>query len=213
MRPRAVLLVVFAFVLVGCDSDDRPDRLLHGERASEFSPVPGSVIAQGRVLPRSTLGRRLEGCRADAASNALVVERIGVFGESLTFRNSAGTAVYACDGGIDPAGERRLPWCGLAFGRLSRGRLLDPRLDILCEDRKHRRIAYAFVVPAAGVHWIGVDQGGYTELYEVLARLPVRVATERRIDTSRSSAVFEVTQYDTHGRELVRGDLEAFVAG
>jgi len=66
------------------------------------------------------------------------------------------------------------------------GALLDPRLDILCRDRKGRALAYAWVDPAAGVRWIGVDQGSYTEVYEVLARLPVRIASIRGIQAGRA---------------------------
>ena len=94
-----------------------------------------------------------------------------------------------------------------------RGKLLDPRLDILCRDRKGRALAYAWVEPASGVQWIGVDQGRYTEVYEVLAGLPVRIASIRGVEAGRARATFDVTQYDVHGEELVRGKLEAAVAG
>jgi len=83
----------------------------------------------------------------------------------------------------------------------------------LCRDKKGRTLAYAWVDPAAGVRWIGVDQGKYTEVYEVLARLPVRIASIRGIQAGRARATFDVTQYDGHGRELIRGKLEAAVAG
>ena len=141
------------------------------------------------------------------------MERVGVDDESLTFRNRNGTGVYACDGGIDAAGEHRPPWCGEAFGALADGRLLDPRLDVSCRNRRGVPLAYAFVEPVAGAHWIGVDQGRYSEVYEVVAGLPVRVATTRRISLERARATFEITQYDVDGRELVTGDLEAAVAG
>ena len=211
----AALLVA---VLPGCGGHGRPKRLLYGEPAAEFRPVAGSVMSQGRVLRRTTLGRRLESClfpgdQAAIPADALIVERIGVSGESLTFSNRRHTGVYACDGGIDPAGERPLPWCGTAFGRLVDGRLLDPRLDVLCRDRKGRSLGYAFAEPVAGARWIGVDQGSYTEIYEVLAGLPVRVASARNVRAGEAKAEFEVTQYDVHGRELVKGTLEAAVAG
>ena len=210
---RVIAVAALVVLASGCNDDGRPQRLLYGEHASEFAPVSGSVLAQGRVLTRAMLGRRVQACRGDPPPNARIVERIGVFGESLTFADADGTTVYACDGGLDPAGERQPPWCGFVVGRAVDGRLLDPRLDILCQDREHRRIAYAFVVPVAGAHWIGVREDGYTEIYEVLAGLPVRVATSRGIDAAQSRAVFEVTQYDAQGDELVRADLEAQVAG
>ena len=114
---------------------------------------------------------------------------------------------------IDPAGERSPPWCGEVFGALANGRLLDPRLDIVCRDRRAAPLAYAFVEPVAGAHWVGVDEGRYVEIYEVLAGLPVRVAGTRQVSVANARATFEVTQYDVHGRELVKGDLEAAVAG
>jgi hypothetical protein len=212
---RSVLLLAVA-LLVGCDSSDRPTRLLYGQAAQEFRPVPSSVIAQGRVLSGTTLGRRFTSCRpagAGVRNDAVVVERTGVFGESLTFADDGHKTLYGCDGGTDAAGERKPPWCGNAAGLLSGGKLLDPRLDVLCHDSKGRPLAYAWVEPAAGVRWIGVDQGPYTEIYEVLAGLPVRIVSARGVEPGRARATFDVTQYDSHGNELVKGKLEAAVAG
>jgi hypothetical protein len=210
----AVLLVAVA----GCDDDMRPDRLLHGQAAAEFRPAEGSVVTQTRLLRAGFLGRRLQLCLGSNAgaripADTVVVERVGVFAESLTFPDAAGRYVHACDGGVDPAGERQGPWCGGAVGREFDGRLLDPRLDILCRDRQGRTLAYAWIEPVAGSHWIGVDQGSYMEIYEVAADLPVRIASTRRVDRQRSRATFEVTQYDAGGRELLKGEVEAAVAG
>jgi hypothetical protein len=214
---RLATLLLAVALLAGCDrGGTHPDRLLYGEAAQEFKAVSGSVLAIGRVLDGTTLGRRFTSCRpagAGIGNDAVVVERIGVFGESLTFADSGRKTLYACDGGTDPAGERKLPWCGGSAGRLLRGKLLDPRLDILCRDRKGRALAYAWVEPAAGVRWIGVDQGAYTEIYEVLAGLPVRIASTRGIEIGRARATFDVTQYDNHGKEVIEGRLEAQVAG
>jgi hypothetical protein len=211
-------VVLLLFVAVACDSGGRPKELLYGGRASEFRPVHGSVIAAARILRRPVLGRRLDEClvrgdREAVGRDALVVERVGVEGESLTFANRDGTGVYACDGGVDPAGERRPPWCGTVFGELEQGRLLDPRLDVNCRDRHGKPLAYAFVEPVAGAHWIGVEQDGYVEIYEALAALPVRIATTRGVSVHDARATFDVTQYDLAGRELVKGRLEAAVAG
>lgn len=214
----AIGVALLVAVLPACAGHGRPERLLYGEPAAEFRPVKGSVMSQGRVLHRTTLGRRMESClvpgdRAMIPADVVVVERIGVFGESLTFSNRRHTGVYACDGGIDAAGERPVPWCGTVFGRLVEGRLLDPRLDVRCKDRKGHPLGYAFVEPVRGAHWVGVDQGSYTEIYEVLAGLPVRVACARTVRADEARAEFEVTQYDLHGRELVKGRVEATVAG
>jgi hypothetical protein len=195
-----------------CAGGGRPGRLLDGAAAAEFSPVPGSVLTEGRVVQSGAIESCLSSDeRANIAADAPAVERIGVSG--LTFANRSQTGVYACDGGIDSSGERAPPWCGQAFGAYVEGRLLDSRLDVICQDRSRAPLAYAFVVPVEGAHWIGVDQGSYTEIYEVLAGLPVRVASTRGVDTENARAAFEVTQYDADGRGLVRGRLEAAVAG
>ena len=215
LRRAGVLLVLLSAFVSGCHSGNgRPRELLYGEAAAEFKPVAKSVVSVGRVLTGTALGRRFALCRpAGVPVDVRVVERIGVFSESLTFADRRNRTLYSCDGGIDPAGERHLPWCAGSAGRLVAGRLLDPRLDVACRDRDGRPLAYAWVVPAEGAHWIGVDQGRYTEVYEVLGRTPVRIATVRNIDLARSSATFMVTQYDSRGAALIKGKLEAGVAG
>jgi hypothetical protein len=211
----AILVVLASALVSGCNSGKHsPRELLYGEAAAEFKPVPKSVISAGRLLTGTALGRRFTLCRpAGIPVDVRVVERVGVFSESLTFADRPSRTLYACDGGVDLAGEHHLPWCGGSAGRLVAGRLLDPRLDVGCQDRDGRPLAYAWVVPAAGARWIGVDQGDYTEVYEVLGALPVRIASARHIDLARSRATFLVTQYDAHGNPLVEAKLEARVAG
>lgn len=213
---RLVSAALLAALVSGCDHDVRPKRLLYGEPAAEFRPVEGSVISQVRVLDARILGKRFTRCtmqsgHGDFPPQTVVVERIGVFSESLTFADARRMTLYACDGGSDVAQERRPPWCGGSVGLLHGGRLLDPRLDVLCRTHDGEPLAYAWIEPAAGAHWIGIDQGSYSELYEVAANLPVRVATDNNIHGSR--AQFDVTQYDVHGRELIRARLETAVAG
>jgi hypothetical protein len=217
-RLKWLLVALLVGVLSGCDHNERPKHLLYGERAAEFRPVNGSLVAIGRLLRGTTLGRRFALCHSglrftSIAADALVVERIGVFSQSLTFADRRRRTVYACDGGADPAGERRPPWCSGSAGRLFEGHLLDPRLDLGCRDPKGRPLAYAWVEPVPGARWVGVDQGSYTEIYEVLAGFPVRIATRSHIHLDRSSAEFEVTQYDAHGQEVVKATLQAAVAG
>ena len=205
---------VAAVLAAGCGHGGRPARLLDGRPAAHFRPVPQSVVGAARVLERADVDDCLSGAdRATVPADTLVVERIGVDSRSLTFANREQTRVYACDGGIDAAGERAPPWCAAVFGELVDGRLLDPRLDVVCRDRARRPLAYAFVDPVAGAHWIGVRQQGYVELYEVLAGLPVRVACTRGVDAENARATLEVAQYDAGGHELVHGPLEAAVAG
>ena len=82
----------------------RPARLLDGRPAAEFAPAPGSVVAAGRILQLSALADCLPPSeRVNVPADTPVVERVGVSGRSLTFASR--TRVYACDGGIDPAGE------------------------------------------------------------------------------------------------------------
>ena len=213
-RLTAAATAIVTLALVACNEDGRPTHLRYGETAAEFKPVPGSVVSIGRAVRGTTLGRRFERCRPHSVANdAFVVERIGVFGESLTFGDRRRSMLFACDGGFDPAGERAPPWCSGSAGRLFDGRLLDPRLDLGCRDGNGRPLAYIWVEPMAGAHWIGVDQGPYTEMYEVFGALPVRIATARQVDLTRSSATFAVTQYGEAGRELLQGKIEARVAG
>lgn len=215
--PRACICVpalLLLFMLAGCRGGNRPERLLDGKRAVEFEPVPGSVVASTRVLSGTTLGRRFEACRPrGVARDALVVERIGVFGESLTFTDGRRRVLYACDGGEDPAREHSRPWCSTSAGRLLEGHLLDPRLDLGCRDRAGRPLAYSWIEPVSGARWVGVDQGAYEEIYEALGGLPVRIAARRQIDLGASRASFVVTQYDLGGSALLRGVVEAAVAG
>jgi hypothetical protein len=207
------------FVAAGCEHGGRrPTRLLDDRAALHFTPVRESVVAAGRVLARSELGRRLDACisaddRADVAADTTVVERMSVAGESLTFANRDHSGVFACDAGIDAAGEREPPWCHTVFGELAGGRVLDPRLDVICRDRERRPLAYVFVDPVPAARWIGVRQRGYVELYEVLGGLPVRVASTSGIDLGQAGVRLEVAQYDAEGQELVSGELEATVAG
>jgi len=67
-RLSATVLLLSVLLLAGCDSGGaRPERLLYGEPAPEFEAVPGSVIAIGRVLDGTTLGRRFTSCRPTGA--------------------------------------------------------------------------------------------------------------------------------------------------
>jgi len=212
-RLRLWLALLVLLALTACGGGARPRRLLNGDAAATLAPVRGSVVAATRVLPGAALEARADACAADIAADARVVERVGVDSESLTFASPDGAGVYACDGGLDPAGERSPPWCGLVFGERVAGRLLDPRLDVNCRDRGGHALAYAFVEPVAGAHWIGVTRDDYVELYEVLADLPVRIATTAGARVKEARARFEIEEYDAAGRLLTQEVLEAAVAG
>lgn len=214
-RLTAPALSLVVFLAAACSSGGgRPERLLDGRPAPEFRPVRDSVIAATRLLERSDAPDCLPGVDREAvSSNAAAVERVGVHGRSITFASRDGRRVYACDGGIDSAGERAPPWCGGVVGQREHGRLLDPRLDVVCVDGDHHPLAYVFVEPVEGARWIGVRQDGYVELYEVVAGLPVRVDSTRGIDLDNARTAFELRQYDAEGHQLERETLEAAVAG
>jgi hypothetical protein len=211
-----MVAVAVAVLATGCGGGGRrPTRLLDGRPAVRFDPVAASVITSARL---QKLGDRADEClsatdRANVAPDTPAVERIGVDGESLTFASRDDSLVYACDGGVDPAGESASRWCHTVVGEADHGQVLDARLDVICRNRERRPLAYAFVEPVAGAHWIGVHEKGYVELYEVLADLPVRVSTTLGIDYDDARATFEITQYTAEGRELVSGRMEAAVAG
>jgi hypothetical protein len=164
-------------------------------------------------VPAST-GGSLGRCLRETSfrtGRVLVVERSGALTRSVTVLRRGNPQFYACDAtGVRLEGRE---WCGVSAGILRGGRLLDPRLDILCVDRKRRHVASAWVDPVPGARWIGVDQGAFTELYPTAAGLPVRIASRRNVEYRRSRAAFLVRQYATGGRELAHARLTAQVAG
>jgi hypothetical protein len=96
-------------------------------------------------------------------------------------------------------------------GRLDRP-LFDPRLDILCRDRRGRSLGSAWIQAMAGTRYVALREPGYTEVYEVAAGLPVRVTTHD-VDVGTSSATFHVEQYTAAGSRLVAETVRARVAG
>ena len=123
---------------------------------------------------------------------AAVVERTSAVGVSLTFLDGGGHVVLGCDRTAAPVGNRG--WCARSVGRLFSGRLRDARVDILCRDAEGEPLGLAWIEPAAGVRWVVVVNGAKTEIEEVTARLPVRVATTD-VDVAGSSATFDVTEF------------------
>lgn len=143
----------------------------------------------------------------------VAVERTGLTGASLTFEDGRRAFVLGCDRTGRP-GEAAPPWCARSVGRLVFGRLSDPRVDILCRrgPPDDGPIGFAWVDPTPTTRWLAVRNDGRTELYEVLAGLPVRVATTR-VEASTSSAVVDLTEYDAAGEVVCRRRLRASVAG
>jgi hypothetical protein len=137
-----------------------------------------------------------------------VVEREGLLGASLTISDPGSPWRYACD--FTPR-LRRL--CGASVGEWRARRLNDPRLDILCRDRKGRPLGAAWMVPLRRARSIAVRERRITEIYPVADNLPVRIWTRDGVRYERSSADFDVTQRGPGGRALAHERLHAMVAG
>ena len=141
-----------------------------------------------------------------------IVERVGVSGESLTFRDSTG--LFSCDNSPGPReGDRR--WCGGSYGELHRGHLRDPRLDVAgCTTEDGAPTAFVWIEPRdPKAHYVVVAQPDYSEAYATAAKLPVRISTTGGIDADPLSATFDISEYDASGERLRRYRLEAFPAG
>lgn len=224
-RRSALVLAMLLLVGPSCarSDDDTPRKLVDGT-----PPEAPSVQFEGVDLPAVlTRVRAVSAARADPGSRmgscfgqgwddrpiAQAVRRVGALGESVTFRGASRNTLSACD---DSAGasEGERPWCGHVLGRLVEGALRDPRLDLGgCSTSDGRPVAFAWVTPGPGTHFVVVHHGEFAEVYRVAAGLPVRVATTSGIDTTSSSATFELSEHADDGRRLRGYSLEARVAG
>jgi hypothetical protein len=221
---RAAACVVVVGVSPGCTGDDsEPFRLMDGSEPPEISVevegVPGPmVLTRVRTLqgsapePESLTASCLRDRLSDARPRGTVVERIGIFGESVTFRAASGREFVACDNSLGPR-ERDLRWCGGAHGLLYDGRLRDPRLSIVCHMPDRQPMGFAWIQPAAGVRYVALIEPDYTEVYPVAGSLPIRVATASGAEIEGSRATFEISEHDASGRLLRKYRLEAAVAG
>jgi hypothetical protein len=167
------------------------------------------VVPRSRVAPGSPAATCLDGAALD--DEVRLVVRVGAYSTSVTFATPAGRGLIACDGVAGARGDGR-KWCGRAFGRLARGRLRDPRLDLACTDDDGNPIAFAWIRPSRRAAYVVVEQHGYVEAYRVAGGLPVRVANTD-VDVGRSSALFVVSEHDRDGRLLRAYRLEPRVAG
>lgn len=185
----------------------------------ELEGVDGSVVlTKARVVhaanatwagrSASCLRTRDRSVQADSSS----IERVGVSTESVTFRDSSGRGVFACDNSLGPR-EANRRWCGSAYGRLYDGRLRDARLDIGCATQDGTPIGFVWVEPAAKARYLAVEQPKYVEVYEVADDVPVRVATMAGVDIEKSRASFNLSEHSADGRLIRRYRLEAGVAG
>lgn len=71
-------------------------------------------------------------------------------------------------------------------------------------------IGFAWINPLRRTRWVVIDQPGYREVYPVAANLPVRVSTT--VSKAGGRAVFQTSQYDSHGVLLVRRKVVAAIA-
>ena len=141
----------------------------------------------------------------------LVVHRVGVTGESISFRDASGRLLLGCDNSLGPREKGHL-WCGEEAGKLEGGRLTDSRLDVGCETAEREPLGFVWIEPSSGAHYLSVPQTGYTEVYEVANALPIRVSTTT-METATDSAILAYAEYDVHGKLLRRATLEGVVAG
>lgn len=219
--PLAVL-VAPTFVAGACGGGpESPTLLVDGSRARgasiRFEGADEPVLqTKVRLVPARSVrtGSPLDDCRRDnwsAAPGTLIVHRIGADGESATFLDPSRRALMACDGARDAAGRR---WCGHVYGRLVRGRLRDPRLDLGgCSTADGQQIAFVWVTPGPHTRYVVVERGGFSESYETAAGLPIRVHATERIDSARSSAIVGIAEHGSDGRRLRTYGVEARVAG
>lgn len=185
----------------------------------ELEGVDGSVVlTKARVVRAANAkwGGRSASCLKardrPAKQYGSSIERVGVSTESVTFRETSGRGVVACDNTLGPR-EANRRWCGSAYGQLNDGRLRDPRLDIGCATTDGTPVGFAWIEPAAKTRYLAIEQPEYVEVYEVADDLPVRVATMTGVEIDESRATFELSEHTSDGRLRRKYRLEAVVAG
>ncbi len=212
-------------LVAACDGNDdgAPTTLMNGAKAAEL-PVDLEGVENPAVLTSVTVRRvdEIEGASAvatclqqdwDDLPYGPIVMRVGVSGESVTFRNRSRRGLYGCDNSQGAREEDRR-WCGGAFGQLYGGHLRDPRLDMgACTTREGGLLGFAWIEPGPGAKYVVVQQPGYAEVYEVGGGLPVRVTTTSDVEIERSRATFELSEHDANGRAIRRYRVDARVAG
>ena len=170
------------------------------------------VVRGAKRTPETTsascLMRRNWGIRAAEYS----VERLGVYSESVTFRQEFRRGVFGCDNSLGAREESRR-WCGGAYGTLYSGHLRDPRLGLGCSTIDGKRMAFVWMEPSSQTQYVSVVQPGFTEVYEVAGELPVRIATTSGLNAHPLAAMFHLFEHDAAGQLLRRYELNAVPAG
>lgn len=224
LAPLAPTAAALAVLVSGCAQGQRaPSTLVDGSpvrhASIEFDGVDGPVfVAKTRRTELRDLAERprVSSCLREGWSEPPaepIVHRIATVGESVTFSDRSRHTVRACDdsgGGSNPSRA----WCGHSFGRLSVGRLRDPRLDLGgCRASDGRPVAFVWIEPGPGTRYVVVHRRGFSEAYETAADLPVRVSATEEVDLARSSAVLELSEHSADGLRLRAYELEAHVSG
>jgi hypothetical protein len=216
------VLLLLAMAATGCtrDTPPPPTELADGSPARPppvaLGGVDGPVVAtKARVVRLHEAGLKAAAAcigHADALED-VAVERVDVYGTTVTSPGAEGRSLHGCDSGAasttDAHGER---WCGRAFGLLTGGRLRDPRLSLGCRDAEGDPVGFAWVQPATEAAYVIVSHADHSAMYPVAGGLPVRVGTDD-VDVESSSATFDVSEHARDGRRLRRYELEAVVAG
>jgi hypothetical protein len=218
-------LVVGSMLVAACDGNDggAPTTLMNGAKAAEL-PVDLEGVESLAVLTSFAVRRvgEIEGTSAvatclqrhrDDLPYGSIVMRVGVSGESVTFRNRSRRGLYSCDNSQGAREEDRR-WCGGAFGQLDGGHLRDPRLDMgECTTRGGGLVGFAWIEPGPGAKYVVVRQQGYAEVYDVGGGLPVRVTTTSDVEIEESRATFDLSEHDANGRAIRAYLVDARVAG
>jgi hypothetical protein len=217
------VIAIAALIQAACfGGNDPPARLVDGTAARQ-PPVALDGTDSPQVETRATaidLGGDVPAHVARCLVNKLehtrrapAVLRVGVDGMSVTFSTASGHRLVACDG-TATHDRPNPPWCGRALGRVSGGRLLDPRLDLAsCSTASGDSVAFVWVETGERARYVGVDRGSFLEAYPVIGHLPVRIATTSGIDLDSSTASFEISEHDARGHLLRSYPMRARVAG
>ena len=143
----------------------------------------------------------------------VLVERVGVDGESVTFADASNRELLGCDNSGGPR-EDDHRWCGVAAGRLHAGKLRDPRLDLGCSTERGEPLGFVWIEPTGPARYVAVKQPGYVEVYKVVGQLPVRVATTTSsVDGDPLRIRIAVSEYSGDGRRLREYEVGAVPAG
>lgn len=209
----------------GCSGDEggAPTRLMDGSPAADVSvELEGvdqpTVLTRVRVVrgakrtPETTSAVCLRGRNWGIRAAGSSVERVGVYSESVTFRQESRRGVFGCDNSSGPREENRR-WCSGAYGTLYSGHLRDPRLGLGCSTSDEERMGFVWVEPVSEARYVSVAQAGFTEVYEVAGELPVRIATTSGLNADPLAATFQLLEHDATGQLLRRYELSAAPAG